>query len=80
MDSKEYEELRKKFPFEFDKLTVKFNPKLSETERKFVNDILDIGQRIEDRESLKKILHHIFFKKGIVTNNFNENSPVVADV
>ena len=80
MDSREYEELRKKFPFEFCKLSVKFDPPLTDEEKKFIDDILVIGQRIKDRESLKKILLHVFWSTWSKTLNLNKDIPSYNDV
>jgi len=54
--------------WEFNPLTYTFCPPLTPDESKFVSDIFEIGQKIKDQDSLKKLLSRVIFKVKTIEN------------
>ena len=59
-----------KLLYEFNKASFEFNPRLSEEEYKLINDLVEIGHKIKDRDTLKKFLTYLFFQTSLRQQDF----------
>lgn len=52
-------------PYEFNNASFEWSPKLSEEEYRLINDLFEVGQKIKDQSTFKKILTYLFFQTSL---------------